>query len=620
MRQLLTDLRALETMLREGLIESDTRRIGAEQELFLVDDRWQPALNSTAILEAVNDPHYTTELGLFNLEINLDPMHFEGDCLSRMEAQLEELLTKLRETAREMGTELIMTGILPTLTKEHLTLDHMTPKPRYFALNAALNRLRGGVPYDFRIKGVDELHITHDSVMVEACNTSFQVHFQVSPAEFARRYNIAQAVAGPVLAAAVNAPLLFDKRLWQETRIALFQQAVDTRGSAPHQRELRPRVRFGNHWIKESVLEIFQEDVARFRVLLATDLDEDPFELLQSGRVPRLQALQLHNGTVYRWNRACYGISAGRAHLRIENRILPSGPTVQDEIANAAFWFGLMNGVANTYEDITAVMEFEDVKANFLAAAQAGLNAQFTWIDGQVSPAQRLICDQLLPLAREGLRAAGIDPKESEHYLQIIDQRVCSGQTGSQWLLKSYAALRKQGTRAERLSALTAAIRQRQQNGQPVHEWSLARIEEGGGWKQSYLRVEQYMDTDLFTVNQDELVDLVANLMLWKHSRHVLVEDNRHRLVGIVSHRTLLRLIGDEQYQGRKNPIPVSAIMYRDPVTVTPETPTLEAIALMRRKGISCLPVVKDEHLVGLVTEQHFMDIARQLLEQQLRE
>jgi len=323
MRCLLADLRALEQMLESGMIEAGVRRIGAEQELVFVDDHARPAPVALEVLEDLDDPCFTTELARFNLEFNLDPMSFGGLCLSELEGQLDARLDEARAAAARHGAEPILAGILPTLQKSDLTLDNMTPKPRYKALNDTLTRLRGSA-YEFRFTGTDELIIKHDSVMLESCNTSFQVHFQVSAEEFPRFYNAAQAVAGPTLAAAVNSPLLFGRRLWKETRIALFQQALDTRAAGLQLQERRPRVSFGSSWVRRCVTEIFQEDIARFRVLLGRAVDEDPLAVLADGRIPPLTALQLHNGTVYRWTRPCYGITDGKPHLRIENRILPS--------------------------------------------------------------------------------------------------------------------------------------------------------------------------------------------------------------------------------------------------------------------------------------------------------
>jgi len=492
----------------------------------------------------------------------------------------------------------------------------MGPSARYFALNEAINRMRGET-YRLYIKGRHELNITHDNVMLEACNTSFQVHFQVKPENFARLYNIAQTVAAPVVAAAVNSPLLFGRQLWRETRIALFQQSVDTRSPAGHMRQLPPRVSFGRGWIKESVAEIFKEDISRFRVLLSTDVREDPFEVLATGKAPKLAALCLHNGTIYRWNRPCYGVSAdGTAHLRIENRVLPSGPSPVDEIANAALWFGLLNGLDNFYGDVTKVMDFDTTRENFVAACRRGMTAHFNWPEREDVSAQDLLLDELLPLAREGLKGLDIESSDIDRYLGVIEERVKSLRTGAQWLVDSYTAMKEEGNRSECLSALVAATLSRQRTGKPVHTWDPAALWEAGESRKYYARVGQLMTTDLFTVNQDELVDVVACVMNWHHIRHVPVEDDDHQVVGLVTHRSLLRLLAENTSSDSQGPAPVSQIMYKEVITVHPETPTLEAIRTMKKHQISCLPVVDQSgRLVGIVTERDFMAIANHLVE-----
>jgi CBS domain-containing protein/gamma-glutamylcysteine synthetase len=616
---LLRDVRALDQLLQGDLIESGVRRIGLEQELFLVDDMWRPAPVAVQALERINDPRVTSEIGQFNLEFNLDPLLFGGNCLRLMENRLNELLDKVRQTVRDLGAEVVLTGILPTIRKSDLTLDNMVPADRYYALNDSLTRLRGGA-YDLRIKGTDELRVTHDSVMLEAANASFQVHFQVGPEEFARLYNIAMAVTGPVLAAAVNSPLMLGRRLWAETRIAVFQQSVDTRSAISEIRDVPARVSFGREWVDESVIEIFRSDVSRFRVLLGREIDEDPFEVMEEGRVPSLKALQLFNSTVYRWNRACYGVSNDVAHLRIENRVLPCGPSVRDEVANAAFWFGLLSGLAEEVDDVREVMDFDVVFTNFLSAARHGLEAHLTWFEDEPVTAQELICNTLLPLARRGLQIRGIDAADIERYLDTVEARVDSRRTGARWQLNSLAEMGNKGTLEERMAALVAATVERQRHARPVHEWGRAELDEAGSWKPSYLRVEQYMSTDLLTVSPEEAIDLVANLMDWHRIHHVPVEDNEHRLVGLVSHRPLLRFLASDEARREDGPIPVSQVMVTELVTVGPETTTLEAIDVMREHRISCLPVVKDEQLIGIVTEHDFMRIAGTLLEQMLRE
>ncbi len=616
LRHVLDDVRALERALDRGLIETGVRRIGAEQELFLVDSSWRPAPIAEEVLRSVNDPHFTTELARYNLEFNLDPLLFGGRCLSDMERQITERLDAVRSAAATVGADVVLSGILPTLAKTDLTLENMTPAPRYAALNEALTALRGGT-WELYIKGIDELKLHHDSVMTESCNTSFQVHFQVGPDEFVRLYNAAQAAAPAVLAAASFSPLLFGKRLWAETRIALFQQSIDTRQASPYVRDNRSRVRFGRDWVRESVLELFREDIARFRSILSAQIEDDPFADIANGHAPQLRALMLHNSTVYRWNRICYGVTDGIGRLRIENRILPSGPTPRDEVANAAFWFGLVSGTLEAYDDISAHLEFDEVKAGFFAAAQMGLKAQLAWVDVPSMPARSLILDTLLPLARNGLAVAGIEQHDIDTYLDVIAERVDRSATGSQWMLRSLTAMGQRGTSTERLTAVTAAAAQRQRDGSPVHTWELAQLTEAGGWSRSYVRVDQCMRTDMVTVQEDEPLELVAHLMDWNDLRHVLVEDSKHRLVGLISDRILLRALGQNLLTA-SSPTPVSDIMQRDPRTVSPQTHTLEAVSIMRTERVSCLPVVSGGHLVGLITDRMFMEIAAELLEEKL--
>jgi CBS domain-containing protein/gamma-glutamyl:cysteine ligase YbdK (ATP-grasp superfamily) len=614
---LMRDVRAMELMLHEDMFETGVRRIGAEQELFMVDERGEPAPVIEEVLERNTDERIVTELTKFNIEFNMDPLQYGGDCFSQMEQSTSGLIDKVRGLTREVDSEIAMTGILPTAHLSDFALDYMTPRPRYYALNDALSRLRGG-PGQYQIRGIDELFVKHDSIMLEGCNTSFQTHFQVSPEEFPRYYNIAQVVAAPCLAAATNSPLLFGKRLWRETRIALFQQAVDTRSSNLYLREMSPRVHFGTDWVDESVMEIFKEDISRFRVLLTTQLDEDPLETLEQGGVPNLMALQLHNGTVYRWNRACYGITDGKPHLRIENRVLPSGPTVIDEIANAVFWYGLVAGIADEYRDVSEQIEFYEARYNFTAAARNGLASQFKWLDGSNRPAHELILDTLIPLAERGLQSSDIDSEDIDRYLGIIQERVETRQTGSQWQLDSLARMEDVGSRAERLGALTRAMVERQKEGAPVHEWPLATLEEGytpTGMRDT--NVEDYMTTDLFTVHEEESIEFVARLMDWQKIRHVLVEDEQHRLVGLVSHRSLLRHMA-ERKERPEGGVPVGEIMVEEPISVSPDRPTLEAVELMREHEIGALPVVREDRLVGIITEQDFIQIAGTLLDETL--
>jgi CBS domain-containing protein/gamma-glutamyl:cysteine ligase YbdK (ATP-grasp superfamily) len=617
MKALLDDLRALELMLELGLLESGVRRIGAEQEMFLVDRNLNPAPLSLQVLNRTNDPRLTTEIARFNLEANLTPLAWGGNCLRRMHKELDEVIALARTSARDCGADILITGILPTLQLSDLSLDNLTPNPRYYELNRSVTALRGGA-FNIHIKGIDELQIMHDNMMMESCNTSFQIHYQVGPEEFVPLYNMAQAITAPVLAAAVNSPLLFGHRLWQETRLALFQHSTDTRSNALQMRSHPPRVRFGEQWLKGSVLELYREQIARFRTIMIMQGDENPLSVIERGEVPELSALKLHNGTVWPWNRACYGVTEGRAHLRIENRALPAGPTPLDEMANAAFFFGLMSALPAEYGEIDRQMTFDEAKSNFFAAARHGLKAQFTWLNGQSHTATSLILEHLLPLARAGLRESNIEAEDIDRYLGVIEERVRSGQTGAQWARRSLAAMGEQGTRDIRLRTLTAFMLARQHGGEPVHSWPVVQMDEMDEWRSSYQTVGQFMSTDLFTVRPDDLVDLAANVMDWQHVRHVPVEDDEGHLVGIVSHRNLLRLLARGMPGRSDDPISVSSIMKTNPLTVTPQTPTLEAINLMRENHVGCLPVVEAGSLVGIVTAYDFLAASAKLFEKYL--
>ena len=322
-----------EYLYKNDLIEREPIRIGAEQEFCLVNEHWRPAKNAVEILEAIKDEHFTTELAAFNLEINLDPFELKDKAFTEMGKQLKGLLSHAEKVAAEHGSKIVLSGILPSISEEEVSLDYMTPNVRYYALNDKMKELRGG---DFRmlLSGVNELSIFHDTVMYEACNTSFQMHLQIDPQDMISSYNWSQAIAGPVLGICVNSPLLLGRELWSETRIALFQQSIDTRKVSNALSDKEARVSFGKEWATGDLVDLFKKEVIRHSIILTKEIEEDSMELVKEGKIPKLAAMNLHNGTVYRWNRPCYGAAGGTAHVRIENRYIPSGPSVDDEMAN----------------------------------------------------------------------------------------------------------------------------------------------------------------------------------------------------------------------------------------------------------------------------------------------
>jgi CBS domain-containing protein len=619
-RRVLEDMRALELMIAAGTIETGIRRMGAEQEVFLIDPSGAPAPVALEVISRLQDPHFATELALFNLEINVAPVLLEDDCLSGMAATLESLLARVVDAARAEGADAVLAGILPTLRASDLVAKNLTPRPRYREMDRAVSAGHG--PFQIHIRALDELRLTRESLIVESGNCSFQVHLQVGPDEFPQIYNAAQAFAAPVLAAATNSPLLLGKRLWHETRIALFQQAADMRGPETG-RTIVPRVTFGRRWVESSVLEIYREDIARYRPILHDEDDaERPIAVLERGGIPNLSALRLHNGTVWRWNRPCYGLTDGRPHLRIENRVLPSGPTIEDQIGNAALWLGLMRSAIGRDLDVTRRMDFEAAHGNFIAAARLGLDAQLHWFDGRTVPADRLLLDELIPFAYDGLRTAGVSSADVDRFLGVVARRVATRRTGSRWALDSLRAMEAapcSGTAGQRLSALTLSMRREQRCGSPVHEWPLARVEDAGASPERAAPVEQYMTTEVFTVRPDDPIELAAHLMELRGTPQVPVEDEDNLLVGMVSYPAILRLVAWGGLPTVDARLPVSSIMSRDPLTVVPETPTVDAIEMMVKHGLSGLPVVRDGRLVGVVWQRALLRIARELLLEQLR-
>lgn len=626
-RALLEDVQAFEYMLTNNWFESDITRIGAEQEMALVDkSTLKPATINMEVLAKMGDqyPWCVTELAKFNLETNLSPREFSGDCLSQMEAENIDYLRIIQKYLDEFDADLILCGILPTLRKHDLEMHNLTPKDRYFALMAAIQKHLLGTSFELRVEGVDELLVKHDSPLLEACNTSFQVHLQVSPKEFVKMYNIAQVLAGPTIAITANSPLVFGRRLWHETRIALFQQSLDTRTTNDHMRERLPRVNFGSGWLQGDITQIYREDISRFRVLLAGAIEEDSLAMIKDGKVPKLRALQIHNSTVYRWNRPCYGISPnGKPHLRIENRVMPAGPTPVDATANAAFWLGAMIGMGLHYEDITKQIDFVDARDNFLKAAKFGIDTTFTWFKDKKISATELILKVLLPLAKEGLKHRKVRTSDINKYLDIIEARAKNHITGARWALRSFTALKKEVTNDEAISCVTAAIIKNQKENKPVHTWKEPTAADLENWSPSRLKVEEFMSTDLFTVQKEDLIELVAEIMDWRRIRYMPVENSKGELVGLVTSRMLLRHFVRQsklaETEEPSAPTTVKDLMIEKPITATPDTSIMDAMEKMRVNKIGCLPVVKGKDLVGIITEMDFLRITGRLMERVMK-
>lgn len=600
-KNLLSDLKALDLLVKNDLFEKDVQRIGAEQELGLVGKDWYPAMLYDKILDEVNDPHFTTELGRFNIEINLDPIEFQGSCFSELRNQLDTLLNKAKEAAKKHDVHIILTGILPTIGSGHLQFKNMTPNPRYKALNDMIKGVKS-TGFELNIQGIDELKTYHPNILFESANTSFQIHYQLTPEKFVSSYNWAQAIAGPVLAVTANSPLLMGKRLWKETRIALFQQSIDTRNSTHLKRDLEPRVTFGQRWLKESVTELYRDNITRFNPLIAPKITENSLEKIANNEIPKLSALCLHSGTVYMWNRVCYGISStGKPHLRIENRYIPSGPSTLDEIANATFWLGLMEGMPEEFQNINSQMDFEDIRYNFYNAARTGLESNFRW-NGESIPAQKFILEHCLEWAKNGLQKRNVDQGDIDNYLGIIERRVQKRTNGASWILTNFNEMLEDSTPYEANINIIRSMNKQESTGKPVHEWPMLEKTPLNRHKH-YHTVEQIMSTDIPTAKEDDILQLVINFMVWRNVRYIAVENNKHELVGLVASRILVKLLSD----GWNEDLVVKDIMVKNIVTVTPSTTTAEAIKIMASKNIGCLPVLSNKKLVGMLTEREIV-------------
>ncbi len=617
-KELLDDVKAFEYMLENNYFEDDIVRIGAEQELIIIDKKnLRPKPIAATILNEMKEHKYVVpEIAKFNLECNMSPQPLVGSCFSDMEKETRGFLETIQGKLHEHGADLILTGVLPTLRKYELGLHNLTEKDRYRAIIDAIKREHNGKDgYELRLTGVDEMLVKHDSALLEACNNSFQFHLQVSPNNFVKTYNIVQALTPAIIAMAANSPIVFGKRLWHESRIALFQQALDTRSSQEHLRERMPRVSFGTDWLQDSVLEIFKEDISRFRMLLAEDIRENAFEQLEKGITPKLRALLLHNSTVYRWNRPCYGISPnGKPHLRIENRVMPAGPSIVDQIANSAFWVGCVKGLEAKYDDITQHFDsFVDVRDNFAKAARFGIDSKFTWMEEKKITAKDLILEELLPIAKEGLESQGVDAADIKKYLDIIKGRVSTYQTGARWQLRAYTKLLKHTDQDEALTCLTGAIYQNQKEDKPIHEWTLPSLNDLLEYLPAHMKIEDFMTTDLFTIQKDDPIELVAEMMNWRKQRYMAVEDDSSLFVGILSEREIVRYFLDHKVTD--DDWSVKDIMLTDVPTILPSNSILEAIQTIEESKVSCLPVVtKKQQLVGIITESNFMSLSRRLI------
>jgi gamma-glutamyl:cysteine ligase YbdK (ATP-grasp superfamily) len=464
------NLAVLQRMLQGGAFEMERKLAGLEMEFYVVDADGRPANVNAELLDRIASQDFQTELAQFNIEFNLAPHKLSGTMFREMEEELVTSFDHAQRRAEEMDTGIAMIGILPTLADLDVTLQSISANPRYQLLNDQVLEARGeDLVVD--IEGPEKLKLEANSIMMEAAATSVQLHLQVSPEGFSGVWNAAQAIAGPQVALAANSPFFLGKELWRETRIAVFEQTIDTRPEELTAQGVRPRVWFGERWV-DGVTDLFDENVRYFPALLPLLDEEDPEEVLARGDVPHLRELTLHNGTIYRWNRPVYAVARGKPHVRVENRVLPAGPTMVDAIANAALYYGLVRGVAELDPPITRQLSFQAAQQNFVAAARDGIDASLFWPGVGEVPATELVLRTLLPLAHAGLDAWGIDRRDRDHYLGIIEQRCLRRTNGASWQVTAYRDAFAAGLdRPEALLAMTQRYLAHMRTNEPVHTW-----------------------------------------------------------------------------------------------------------------------------------------------------
>jgi hypothetical protein len=447
------ETRLLKEQVNNGLFSSHAPVGGFEIEGWLIDENALPTCKNDAFFKTFDDDQLASaELAKFNIELNNTPQTLQGKAFSVFEKELNNTWQKATQVATTIDSRLLLIGILPTAKQTDFCIENMSDLHRYHALNEQVLSARKQRPLYLDIAGKDHLQLQHESVMLEAATTSFQIHIQAPWQQAHHYYNASILASAPVLAAATNSPYLFGKELWHETRVPLFEQAVNTG------RFKASRVSFGSDFAKDSILECFDENLQQYDVLLPVLFDK-PTE--------RFSHLRLHNGVIWRWNRPLIGFDQDNTpHFRIEHRTLPAGPTITDMVANAVFYYGLTESVMLQCEQADSPCNFQQAKDNFYKVAKHGLDATISWEQKNIS-IQPLILDKLLPLAEQGLHHLQIDTHEINHYLSIIADRVTKKQTGSHWQMRF---IQQHGNN---MQALTQTYWENQKQNRPVSEWSL---------------------------------------------------------------------------------------------------------------------------------------------------
>ncbi|MCP4596666.1 glutamate-cysteine ligase family protein [Neptuniibacter sp.] len=472
--KLLENLQGLKCLLSQPDFGVGSASIGAELELYLIDQQARPLLLNKEVISRCDHKQLALELNRFNLEYNLTPVPAAGTPFTRLEEEMKYAIELVTSQLQEEQGRALPIGILPTLKRSDFGLQVMTDESRFFALTKALQRLRGGM-FCIKIDGDPPISLRSNDVTLEGANSSMQVHFRVNPERFACTFNALQLVTPVVLALAANSPFMLGHKLWHETRIPLFRQAIDGRSHDECDRGLPSRVDFGNGWVREGAYELFAESVRLYEPILPVVSEEDVASLIKQGKTPKLNELCLHTGTVWPWNRAVYDSHDG-GHVRVEMRALPAGPTPCDMVTNAAFALGVAKGLQEQMDEIIPAMPFTTLARNFYLAAERGVNADLMWPDlnrvgGLVKKSVLSIAEEIIPIAYKGLKELGVDDKEADYYLVIMKQRINSGMTGALWQRREFQRLVRKMPDHAALTRMMQRYMDYSAENVPVSEW-----------------------------------------------------------------------------------------------------------------------------------------------------
>lgn len=602
LRAVVEDLKALELLLQSGSLD-ETRRIGAEQEFMIVDQHLNPAPVADQILARLSDKRFTTELGRFNLEANLTPRLFRGDCLRELWAELEQLCALGKRACRDLGVDLVLAGIWPTMDLVHTDLRNLTPLQRFHEFNRlSLRRHGGNVP--FSISGVDSLGVSCDTILLEAGPTSFQVHLQTPPDEFVSTFNACLLLAAPLVAISANSSILAGRRLWHETRIPLLERSADVRHPAQTRRAGRSRTSLGHGFLQHSVLEAFHADLAAFDAIVGLESPSASLLQVERGETPSLHALNTFNGTVWRWVRPCYGVTDGKPHLRIENRVISAGPTLIDELANTALFLGLATAVPRMFGDVQRQIDFQSVDNNLHAAARDGLDAELEWLSGRRITARELFDAQLLDLASYGLKVAGISDADARALIAVIAGRVETGRTGAAWMHAAHAALPPTLSRRARSFRIASAMKVFCWGDLAVHEWPASQLPEPLEKPAALVA----MRTTHPSITPDAPLELAEQLLEADPAMQLLVEDEEGTFLG------LLGLADVKAHRAPRSDCSATArdVVRTEVAVIDAAMSAEEAWSLLAARGEQLAVVKRGSAVVGVVRAEDLVALLSQ--------